>query len=203
MWRPLCAVVTLLLGALIAPKAVAQEPAPLAGIGSRVRLSFASPRTPQAVGRVVAIDSDSLVLEGKRATDRRALPRSIVHRVEVSLRRTSRTEPGIGLGALVGTLAAATTLYLGSSMANECGNGGAGWCSEVTTAGALQILGIGAATGALVGYLTTREPGDVWAATRWNEASASPRATSGTRLRVGFGRRDGRASLVLGWNLTW
>ena len=142
---------------------------PRAEVGSRVRLTFVSSRTPQAIGRIVDLRTDSLMLERKDAFDRIALPLAAIKKVEVSVGRKSRVGRGIGVGALIGTLAAATTIYLGASMANPCdgSGGGGGWCSEVTTGGALQLLGIGAATGGFIGYLKTREPGDAWAVAGW------------------------------------
>ena len=160
-----------LAAASCSPHLASAQGFPSAGVGSRVRLTFASPRTPQAIGRIVDLRTDSLTLERRDAFDRIVLPVSAVQKVEVSMGRKSRVGQGIGVGALIGTLAAAVTIYLGSSMATACdeSGGGAGWCSEVTTGNALQLLGIGAATGGLIGYLKTREPGDIWAATRWKE----------------------------------
>ena len=163
-----------LAAAFCSPHLASAQDFPRAGVGSRVRLTFASSRTPQAIGRIVDLRTDSLTLERKDAFDRIVLPVSAVQKVEVSMGRKSRIGQGIGVGALIGTLAAAVTIYLGSSMATPCdeSGGGAGWCSEVTTGNALQLLGIGAATGGFIGYLKTREPGDVWAAARWKERPA-------------------------------
>ncbi len=130
--------------------------------GSRVRMTAPALEFSRAVGSVLAIRGDTLVLEcrtsalqpgrGRRAwsTDTTAVPMTTVTRLEVSAGRRSNIDKGVRKGLLIG---GAVGLALGVAMAaDDEGNDfvcdGAGCVASGVVGGAVWGLLIGLAIGA-------------------------------------------------------
>ena len=202
-----CRASLLILGATFGftPAGAAQDPSP-AGIGSRIRLTLQGSGAPKVIGRLVALGTDSLTLEGKKAEDRRVLLRSSISQVEVSLRRESQVGRGIGLGALVGSLAGGAAVWVIAIATPACDEPGVGnweWCNKISPGKVLGILALGAATGAASGYKQAVEhPRDVWAPARWIDDERPARIWSRAQPLLGLGTVDDRRVLLLGLSFT-
>ena len=198
-WRASLLTLAATLG--LAPAGPAQSPSP-AGIGSRVRLTLQGPGAPKATGRLVALGTDSLTLEGKRAEDRRVLLRSSISQLEVSLGQESQIGRGIGLGAIGGTLAGAITAFVVSAVIPSCDDPATGdweWCNKMSTGKVLGVLALGAAAGAAFGYKQAVDhPRDVWAPARWIDERRTARGWSRAQPRLGFTAAGGHPRLLLG-----
>ncbi|MBW3630447.1 MAG: hypothetical protein KY464_14270 [Gemmatimonadetes bacterium] len=111
---------------------------------TRVRVHAPEVAAKPLVGRAVLMDTDSLVLERGRPTDRLVLPMEDVQRLEISRGRNHLmgAVKGAGIGGLAGGVA------LGGLVALD---GDPAWAFLGFIAGAVYAAPLGAVVGAVVG----------------------------------------------------
>jgi hypothetical protein len=136
---------------LLTTSATADETPPLAA-GTRVRVQMSNERQ-RLVGRVFALDNDSLTLQVEKEEAPRVLPRAQVSALAVSAGRRSRGRLAL-LGAGVGVVVGAVIGFAGGDDPNVDEGG--------LTAGenAVEGAGIFGAIGALIGLAVP--PGERW-----------------------------------------
>jgi hypothetical protein len=161
MKPPLAAHVVWLL-TLACPLA-AQEPEP--EVGARVRIRADGPSPGRFVGTVLSSDEKAITLRVADERDARVVERSAVRKLEVSRRKSKRSQ-GAFVGFLVGTaLGAVATVAHGGSSA--CDSHSVSVCDVALST---IVLGVpGAAIGAIV------SPGDRWETVLGDERSGGTR----------------------------
>ena len=141
----------LAMSLVVAPlTTIASQESPVLKRGDRVRVRAPSVSGGPFIGTLVALETDSLVVQGGTSTRRLALA-SIAH-LDISRGRRSHTVMGAGIGFLVG--AGVGTVWILSSY------GGGGDCDPVGPCIALACAflgGGGAVVGAVTGALIRTE----------------------------------------------
>lgn len=183
----------------IARTSVAQDP-PLARIGSRIRLTLEGVRPPTVTGLMMEFGPDSLIIADLKTRDRKVLLRSTIRQVEISLRQESQVARGLAWGAVGGSLFAGAIALTAAATTPSCGTPSTSlrWCHSITASKLLAVIGLGAVTGAEVGYqLTRKHPRDVWTLARWPDEEAR-RPSSTLRPLLGLGSGGDQRVLLLG-----
>ena len=158
---------------LLAALATADETAPL-DAGSRVRVRVSGEQQP-LVGRLFAVNTDSLTLQIEKEKAPRVLPRAQITALAVSAGRRSRGR-GALLGGCVGVVVGAVVGYAGGDDPNV--NEGGLTASENAVEGA----GIFGAIGALIGLAVP--PGERWREVPLDRVRVSLLPVRGRGIRV-------------------
>lgn len=175
--QPLCLVTAGVLTAVcVTPVAIAAQKPPVGSI-VRVLAPMADGRTSRelASGRLVSLESDTVVIDRGAWHDRVALDSG--RTLEVRIRRKRNA----GTGALIGLVSGGVV-----TMALPCdGEDGMFPCSSVRAAGLLVLGGGGAALGAILGLLVRSNDWQTLSRARVSVLPESPtRVAVNVRLRL-------------------
>jgi hypothetical protein len=185
---------------------MAQDPVRVAGIGSRVRLSFQDRGADPVVGQLMEIGSDSLVVSREKQAAAR-LPRRGIDRIEISVERKPDYRRGAGIGAAIGALAGAVSTMALAMMAGGCPDHPPetldwNYCWDPTVGSVAAITGVSALLGAGIGAIHAADhPRDRWIPGRL-ESNPATEHGSRTKLLLGFGS-PGRPGIAVGMRFAW